>query len=210
MKRFFLRAAAFSFCGVILLIACSVWSLGPSGQYIGTWALTINEGAGPGTSAGWLDLRREEGYLDADLLWRWGSVEPVASAMIKGENLVVTRDWVYDRKKDADGNTVRSHHLTSWFEFELQGKDLLKGKAFIPDGRGLKYEIWPFSARRLPPMPAAPDLEKVRYGTPVGLFSGKDLSAWELINPKDAKGWRVENGILINDPKQTRGLPHIH
>ena len=210
MKRFFLHAGAFSFCAVILLIACSVWSLGPSGHYIGTWALTIDGGAGPGSSAGWMELRQEEGYLDADLLWRWGSVEPVASAMIKGDNLVVTRDWLYERRKDADGNAIRSHHLTSWFEFEPQGKDRLKGMAFIPDGKGQEYEIWPFSATRLPAMPAAPDLAKVRYGAPVGLFNGKDLSAWELINPKDANGWRVENGVLVNEPKQTEGKPHVN
>jgi len=210
MIRSFKHGVTCSLFLFILLIACSVWSGGPSGHFLGTWALTIDEGAGPGSSAGWMELRREDGYLDADLLWRWGSVEPVASAMVKGDNLVVTRDWVYDRKKDSDGKALRSHHLTSWFEFESQGKDLLKGQAFIPDGKGLEYEIWSFSARRLPPMPAAPDLAKVRYGAPVELFSGRDLSAWELINPKDANGWRVENDILINDPKQTEGKPHIN
>jgi hypothetical protein len=31
------------------------------------------------------------------------------------------------------------------------------------------------------------------------LFNGKDLSGWELRNPKGTPSWKVENGALVND-----------
>ena len=41
--------------------------------FLGSWALTLDYES---SSAGWLDVRQEDGYLDADVLWRWGSVFP--------------------------------------------------------------------------------------------------------------------------------------
>jgi hypothetical protein len=66
-----------------------------------------------------------------------------------------------------------------------------------------------FTGKRIPPLPPKPDLSKVKYGKPIKLFNGKNLDGWKLTNPRQTSGWSVEDGILVNNPKQTEGQPHI-
>ena len=48
-------------------------------------------------------------------------------------------------------------------------------------------------------MPATPDLSKVKFGNPITLFNGKDLTGWRLTNPNADNGWSVvDGGVLIN------------
>jgi hypothetical protein len=46
---------------------------------------------------------------------------------------------------------------------------------------------------KLTVMPPRPDLEKVKFGDPVKLFNGKDLTGWKPLNPKAAMGWSVKD-----------------
>jgi len=41
------------------------------------------------------------------------------------------------------------------------------------------------------------------------LFNGENLAGWTLTNPDQVNGWRAENGLLVNDPVQEEGKPHI-
>jgi hypothetical protein len=57
----------------------------------------------------------------------------------------------------------------------------------------------------IPPAPAAPDLARVKFAKPIQLFNGRDLAGWRLVNPNQAGGWRVEDGVLANRPEQVLG-----
>ena len=75
----------------------------------------------------------------------------------------------------------------------------------FPDG-SVKRE--PFTGTKIPPMPTSPpDLSKVRFGHPVSLFNGRDLTGWIPHKPKhdDEKinGWSVEDGVLKNTTPKT-------
>jgi hypothetical protein len=170
-------------------------------KYIGRWSLYLPGGAG------WLELRQEEGYLDADLLWYGGSVEPVASVFMDGDKLVVTRLNEVVRKKDEDGNVLRKHIMTGWYEFNANGDDLT-GIARSPDGRTQSMNTVEFSGKRIPPLPPPPDLAQLEYGEPIQLFNGVNLDGWELTNPADENGFKVVDGVLVNDPVQEEGKPH--
>src|SRR5205823_14136079 len=65
-----------------------------------------------------------------------------------------------------------------------------------------------FSGRRQPPMPPAPDLNKVQFGPAINLFNGKDLTGWRLTNPDAVNGWSVKDGLLVNNVVQEKGKPH--
>jgi hypothetical protein len=66
-----------------------------------------------------------------------------------------------------------------------------------------KEEILELLAKRMPPLPERPDLTRVRFGEPIILFNGRDLSGWRLSDPNKKNGWRVEKGVLVNDtPKK--------
>jgi hypothetical protein len=61
----------------------------------------------------------------------------------------------------------------------------------------------------LPPLSPAPDVADLKFGKPVTLFNGKDLTGWKLINEKQKNGFTVADGILVNNPVQIEGAPHV-
>ena len=166
--------------------------------YLGRWALHFEGGMG------WLEVRQEKGYLDADLLWIGGSVTPVSNVFISNGKLNVTRTST--TTFDQGNGMMRTHILTSVLELEGSGDQLI-GTMMEPskDGNGATI----FYANRIPPVPAAPDLTKVKFGEPIKLL-GNDLTGWRLLEPDAVSGWKVEKGELTNNPEQKEGTPHIH
>jgi hypothetical protein len=65
-----------------------------------------------------------------------------------------------------------------------------------------------FTGKRTPPMPEAPDLARVKFGSPMKLFNGRDLTGWRLTDPGAVNGWSVKDGLLVNNPVQEEGKPH--
>ena len=163
----------------------------------GMWGLDI-EGGG----VGWLHVHQEQGFLDAELLWIGGSVLPVSNVYLADENtLVVTRS--FDLKK-VEG---RTHLITSILRIEKDGDDI-KGTMTEPSWDGVGETTKSFTVKRMPPMPKAPDLSKVKYGKLVTLFNGKDLTGWELINPNHVNGFKIVDGTLVNEPEQPKEGEH--
>ena len=61
-----------------------------------------------------------------------------------------------------------------------------------------------FTGKRIPPMPkTAPDLSKVRFGHPISLFNGKDLTGWRPHEKDKKMGWSVKDGLLVNETPKT-------
>ncbi len=173
-------------------------------EFTGQWTIDIQGGM-----VGWIDVRQEEGYLDADLLWKWGSVEPVANVFLTDDRgLIVTRTNEVAVKADTAGKALRSHKITSWLEIHRDG-DKISGYFLEPRQNGMGVDSTSFTGTKLPPVPPAPDLKSVKYGKPIELFNGKDLTGWRLIDEKLKNGFRAENGILQNDPVQVEGQPHV-
>jgi len=52
-------------------------------------------------------------------------------------------------------------------------------------------------------------MASLKFGTPINLFNGKDLTGWRLIDPKQKNGFYVKDGILGTDPAQVEGQEHI-
>jgi len=171
--------------------------------FLGRWALFLPGGAG------WLDVRQESGYLDADILWYGGSVVPVDNVFLNGDKLIVTRNRKVVRTKDAKGNAMRTQTVTTKLDFSLFG-DVLVGKSCEPNRNGVGVKITKFTGKKIPPVPPAPDLSKLKFGKTIKLFNGKDLSGWTLVDPKSTNGWSVQKGVLENNPVQKEGQPHIH
>jgi hypothetical protein len=138
--------------------------------FLGTWFLDFKDGYG-----GWLEITQNQDGLLADLMWRVGSAKPVGKIELVGDSLVLTRSR--KSKKMTYLVTVKNGAIT------------VMSEATDEIGQG----------RKCPPMPARPNLAKVRFGKPIQLFNGHNLSGWQL-QPKDAQnGWRVENGELTNE-----------
>jgi len=166
--------------------------------FLGRWALDLQGGG-----AGWLEVVQGDGYLDASVLWGGGSVLPVDFVTVDDGTLYVSRLNKVDRK-DAGGAVVRTQMVTEVLEVKVKG-DELTGTRISPRRNGNGFERSTFRGKRIAPLPAAPDLSKVKYGEPIALFNGKDLSGWKLTNERQANGWSVEDGVLVNNPVQEEG-----
>jgi hypothetical protein len=172
--------------------------------FLGQWTIDIEGG-----SVGWLEVRQEDNYLDADVLWGGGSVLPVSAIFLAQDHiLVVQRSNNVVRKRDENNNPVKSQIVASWMEITKEG-DKINGLLLSPRRNCLSIDTTTFTGTKLPPVPPAPDLTKVKFGEPINLFNGKDLTGWKLIDAKQTNGFKVVSGMLVNDPVQTEGQPHI-
>lgn len=178
------------------LVACAI-CVGTSvllnaaeNPYLGRWALTL-----PNGSAGWLGVEQKGAALSGSLLWGGGSVLPVASTKVEGDKLVITRTSKA-KKKDGAGKE-HEETVTETITGKLAGDNLAlvteKAKA---DGKA--FDRATFSGVRIKAMPPAPNLAAVKFGDPVALFNGKDLTGWRLIDPRADNGWSVQDGVLMN------------
>jgi hypothetical protein len=168
--------------------------------FLGGWALAI-----PGGHAGWLGVEERDGRVEASLLWGGGSVVPLASARIVDGQLVLTRNRAVQRK-DANGKSVKAT-ITETITASVDG-DTLKLSITNPRDNGKGEDKADFTGQRVPSIPPAPDLRKVRFGKAIRLFNGKDLAGWRLTEPAAVNGWRASQGRLVNEAPQQEGKPH--
>ena len=179
---------------VFFLAAFSINAQDVKKEFFGMWTLEIEDG-----SVGWLGVNDSKGFLDAELLWQGGSVMPVSNVYFCDDHtLVVTMTGNVKR------NDERTHTTTRTFIFERTG-NRLTGTMMNPARDGMNVTKRKFTGWRLADPGPAPDLSKIKYGAPVKLFNGKDLTGWRLINPNQTNGFKVVNGELVNDPVNTGG-----
>jgi hypothetical protein len=172
-------------------------------SFVGRWALNLPGGAG------WLEVMDKGEYFDGDLLWYGGSVVPVSMVVFSDNAMKVTSSREVVRERDEDDNPTRVQTMTTWRTFSLVNEDEMEGRAYIPQN-GLEIEVVHFTAKRLPALPAAPDLSAMQLADPIELLSTQDLTGWKLTNEESVSGWTMKDGILTNDPVQEEGKPHVH
>ncbi|MEN8115413.1 MAG: DUF1080 domain-containing protein [Bacteroidota bacterium] len=167
-------------------------------DFFGMWTLDIDGG-----SVGWLGVHEKNGFLDAELLWKGGSVTPVSHIYFTADNtLIVTR--TNEMRKGEE----RTHVVTQTFKFKREG-DNLEGIAVFPVRDGMSINKEKFKGWRLPDVGEAPDLSKVKYGKPIKLFNGKNLDGWELMGEGRKNGFKVVDGVMINDPEGGHGFGNL-
>lgn len=165
--------------------------------FLGYWSLHI-----PGGRAGWLGVSGSGDDLKAQMLWGSGSVFAANSAQMADGKLVLTRQHKTEPKPE-NGKPVS---ITETITAELDGADKLKLVIVTPKPGGGERRA-EFSGHRQSPLPAAPDLKRVKFGPPIELFNGTNLEGWEPVNPKALNGWHADHGILINTQEREPGKP---
>ena len=193
MKKFKMILTA-----ILVAVAFLSFSQNTKDDFYGMWTLEIDGGG-----VGWLEVHDRHGFPDADLLWRGGSVVPVANVYFKDDkNLVVTRTRHITR--EVEGGGERIHVITLTFNFERNG-DKLKGVMIQPSEDGMSVDQTSFKGWKLPDPGEAPDLSEIEYGDPIRLFNSENLLGWEMVNPNSVNGFKVVDGILVNDPVPKEG-----
>jgi hypothetical protein len=144
--------------------------------FLGRWDLTLKTPQQEAPS--WLEITQEGGQFHARLTSRWGHARPLPKVEISnGHILFVSPKEEEDRKDDMV------------FEGKLSG-DKLVGTTTGPDGTP-----WSWTGERAPKLTRSGES---KWGKPVQLFNGKDLTGWTMSDPNATAKWTVENGTLVS------------
>ena len=142
---------------------------------LGRWDLTLKDGSREYPS--WLELRQEGSHLVAQFVGRWGNARPLPRAGLSNGKLTFVSP---KEEEGAQADMV--------FEGTLNGKTL-SGTVNGPDGK-----TWQWTGERAP---ALVRKQPPKWGKPIELFNKKDLTGWQMSDPKAEKVWKAENGELI-------------
>lgn len=171
-------------------LALSSVALATAGSsFVGRYALTI-----PGGGAGWLGVEEKDGQLSSSVLWGGGSVVPTTATEIKGDQLIVIRE-----QKNKEGK-VTKETIAATLSGDAMSLTTVKSNA---EGKQMGDPV-AFTGKRIADLPVRPDLSKVKFGEPVALLNGKDLTGWRLMNDKADNGWSMVDGVLQNRVEKTK------
>lgn len=154
----------------------------------GDWSL-----AQPNNEPGWLSISETDNKPDIHIMWAIGGPRPITDFQIRGNEL--TFDLRKQRANKDGAMTPPESVSLRILDGELYG-------VHRKTEPGQQSEA-SFTGKRLPPMPPKPDLSKVKFGEPITLFNGRDLTGWKKRRAHKLMGWSVKDGLLVNDTPKT-------
>jgi Domain of Unknown Function (DUF1080) len=149
--------------------------------FLGRWDVTVKTDKGEYPS--WIEISKAGNRLKGRFVGKSGSARPIVKISATEGRLEFSLPKQYEE---------RTNDLV--FKGKLAG-DKLEGTTTNEEGKTLQW-----TAVR------APSLERVsvpKWGAPIQLFNGKDLTGWKIRYPDKPNGWKVEKGILVNNPPST-------
>ncbi len=163
----------------VILIAGSTVSRSEPPGILGRWDLTIGDGANAYPS--WLEVTEKDGLLTGRFVGRFGSARPIEKVAFENGQLNFSLPAQYEKSK-ADMVFVATLSPAG---------DKLTGTTKSEEGSELTW----VGVRA----PALPRPKKVKWGAPMELFNGKDLTGWRLKESKEPNGWKAVNRVMEND-----------
>ncbi len=154
-------------------------------ELIGDWSLQMDSGI-----PAWMSINQTEGNWDVKMRLYVGSEGPHVNVTCANEQLRFT---LRQNKKATDAKTVNVGMKNG----ELEGVVCTTSQ----DGAVHRDS---FTGTKIPPVSTTPpDLAKVRFGLPIALLNGRDLTGWEAYEPDKKMGWSVQGGELVNTTPKT-------
>lgn len=151
----------------------------------GDWSLQLDS-----ATPAWMSVRQTDGQPEVRFRLYVGSDGPHPDVSL----LQNTLRFTLKQNRNAAGRTSVEANL-------VDGQ--LQGAVFTSDGNGTVIRD-PFRGIRIPPLPdTPPDLSAVRFGEPIALFNGHDLTGWRPHESDKKNGWSVQDGVLTNTTPKT-------
>ena len=167
--------AAVSLAAVFVLPQPSIAAQGADpNPFLGRWDLTLK--APDQQYPSWLEVQQQDGQLKAQMVGRWGNARPLPKVEVADGRIT----FVSPKEEESSTSDLV-------FQGQLSGEQL-SGTLNGPDGK-----TWQWTGVR------APALNKAgtpKWGKPIQLFNGKDLTGWKMSKPGPPE-WTVQNGTLV-------------
>ncbi len=176
------RAVCLSFLGPALVLLTLPAAGDPPARpkipsLIGRWDLIVH-GAG-GDYPSWVEVRKSgHRTLVGSFVGRFGSARPISRVE-------------YDRGQVRFTVPPQWEQRTDDLVFEGKLEDhTLHGETTDDKGKRVRWE-----GRRAPTLKRE---DAPRWGKPIELFNGRDLSGWKPRSSSVKNGWLVRDGVLVN------------
>src|SRR6202790_1286922 len=130
-------------------------------SFLGRWDLTLKTPVRESPS--WLEITLEGGQLKARLVSRWGHARPLPRVEVSNGRLTFVSPKEEEERKD---------------DMVFEGK--LSGKMLVGTTTGPAGTPWQGTGEKAPSLKRKTD---PKWGKPVLLFNGKDLSGWRMSDP---------------------------
>lgn len=163
--------------GIALAVAVTS-TFAQQNPYLGRWNVT-----GTGENSGyvyWLEVKQDGGKLSGMLLNRGGHPLPLPVIKIENGELIFQPDG----GRSGPGPE---------FHLRAQG-DKLNGSVKLGD------RMVELVGKRPPKWGNYDANAPHKFGTPVALFDGKSLDAWDVQDKKKPMNWTIEDGAMTNTP----------
>jgi 3-keto-disaccharide hydrolase len=147
--------------------------------FLGRWDITLQ--TPQREFASWLEVSQDSGELRARMVGRWGHARllPHAELVNGGIRLV--------SPKEEEGTAT---------DLIFEGR--LSGSSLVGTTTGPEAAVWTWRGERAPTLARA---RASRWGKPIILFNGRDLSGWRM-SERDNQGaksvWQVRDGTFIS------------
>jgi hypothetical protein len=162
---------------VITIMSATALAQAPAKAILGRWDLTLTTPTGELPS--WLEISEDQGMPKIVMVGVTDHATPLKTFSVKGSEL----DFV--SPKAEEGFSADMH-----FKGKLIGHELV-GTVSDPAGT-----VWQWKGVR------APELKRShppKWGKPIALFNGKDLTGWVPRTPNSGEAWKVEDGTLVKE-----------
>jgi hypothetical protein len=168
---------AFTALAVLAMAGAMAAAQPPAKAILGRWDLTITTPTGELPS--WIEISTEQGAPKIVMVGVTDHATPLKTFSVKGPAI----EFVSPKGEEG-------FQADMTFRGKLAGRDL-EGTVTDPAGT-----VWQWKGV---PAPSLKRTGPIRWGKPVSLFNGKDLTGWVPRNPSGGSAWKVDNGTLVKD-----------
>lgn len=180
-----------AFAVVTMATIASAKSAGVPENMLGYWTLDVDS-----DEPAWLRVSEVDGELEVKMRLYVGPDGPYQDARIEDDHLKFT----LRQRKLAKGSNVNVAQTVD----AVVKSGVLTGMIEVTRDDGGATKRKHFTGRKVSSLPTqAPNLSKVRFGHPIALFNGKDLSGWRAHESDKEFGWSVIDGLLVNTTPKT-------
>jgi hypothetical protein len=168
-----------------IVLSASTPAPNQSDELLGDWSLQLESG-----TPAWLSVKQLGDNPKVTLRLHVGPNGPQSDIQVKNGRLTFTVRQNKNKKnvKKADIGIK---------DGKLEGTITTTSK----DGIVTRDRL---TGKKIPPISKTPpDLSKVRFGQPISLFNGKDLTGWRPHESDKKMGWSAKDGLLVNTTPKT-------